>query len=388
MDADAELLLCCARLEAGPEQRDRIEQLLAAGPDWARLQQLADRHGLIPLLHRQLTPFSVPKAVLVDLWHRDELNRRRNQAMAAELLRVLALLQAQGIAAIPYKGPVLAVSVYRDLGLRQFGDLDLLLRAADLAPALALLEGQGYQPEFPAALLATMLRAKAQYHLTLHHPDTGHIVELHWKTDAEFPVEALDDDAWWARLDSVELEGATVPSLAVPDLLLILCLHGSKHHWGSLAWLVDVAELIRQQPGLDWPRLRQRAEDLRAWRRLALALHLARTLLDTPVPADLARAAAATPQVEPLTTRIVRALFDDEAPEMGVLTRLRFDAQLYDRPTQAAAFILRTLLLPSLAERTRWPLPRPLAFLYLPLRLARLAWKHGTRPFQRTEKNN
>ena len=38
-----------------------------------------------------------------------------------------------------------------------------------------------------------------------------------------------------------------VPALPDRELLLILCLHGTKHFWSSLGWLVDVAELIRRE---------------------------------------------------------------------------------------------------------------------------------------------
>ena len=69
--------------------------------------------------------------------------------------------------------------------------------------------------------------------------------------------------------------------------------------------------------------------------------------------------------------------------DLGTFRRLRFDLRLYDRPTQRLRFLLRTLLQPSPADRLRFPLPRPLAFLHPPLRLIRLLWKHGTRPFRK-----
>lgn len=378
--ACAELLRGCARLWLEPGAQRRLVELLAEGPDWAWLLDLAEFHGLIPLLARHLGE-PVPRAVRVDLWAREEANRRRNRAMAAELLRLLALLEAAGVPAIPFKGPALAVAVYGDLGLRQFDDLDLLLRPGHVEPALAVLEGQGYALDLPlpTAARAALLQSMAGYHLELSHPGTGQKVELHWKTDAEFPVEALDDPAWWAGLPTVDLDGSPVRGLAAPDLLLILCLHGSKHHWGSLGWLVDVAELLRQQPALDWDGIVVRARRLGAWRRFALGLHLAADLLDAPLPAAVADAAAQAPAVQAMAAEMRAAL--ETGQELGTFRRLRFDLRLYDRPTQRLRFLLRTLLQPSPADRLRFPLPRPLAFLHPPLRLIRLLWKHGTKPF-------
>jgi hypothetical protein len=64
--------------------------------------------------------------------------------MADELAAVVALLDANGVASIPYKGPRSRSRPMGDLGLREFGDLDLLVRAADVLRAKTLLAQRGY----------------------------------------------------------------------------------------------------------------------------------------------------------------------------------------------------------------------------------------------------
>ena len=49
----------------------------------------------------------------------------------------------------------------------------------------------------------------------------------------------------WERVGRVPLGGNSVPSFAPEDMLLILCVYGSKHTWGRLKWVCDIAELIR-----------------------------------------------------------------------------------------------------------------------------------------------
>ena len=53
--------------------------------------------------------------------------------------------EREGILAIPYRGPTLALMAYCDLGLREFGDLDLLIRRQDLGPAKEMLLGEGFR---------------------------------------------------------------------------------------------------------------------------------------------------------------------------------------------------------------------------------------------------
>ena len=64
--------------------------------------------------------------------------------LTAELLRILRLLDAHAIRAVPLKGPALAQSLYGDLALREFCDLDVLVQETDLRKARGLLEAQGY----------------------------------------------------------------------------------------------------------------------------------------------------------------------------------------------------------------------------------------------------
>ncbi|MBK8725023.1 MAG: nucleotidyltransferase family protein [Holophagaceae bacterium] len=376
---EAALLLGCARLRPEAEPRERIAALAATDLDWELVHRLAARHGLVPLLHRQLealAPASLPRPVFVELWAHHERLRRRNAALADALTAVLDALAAAGIPALPYKGPALALELFDDLSLREFGDLDLLLRPRDLPAAQAALRTLGYAPEFDLApdLEAAFLRSPAQYHLVLARE--GLRVELHWKTDPDYPVEA-GTDAWWAGLGTAAFGAGRIRRFPPQELLLVLALHGSKHHWSSLRWLVDVAELLRGNPDLDWAWVWRRAGELRATRRLALGLLLAERLLEAPLPEDVRRRLAANPGATRLADRLAATLFDPDPPIPGAFARLRRDLALHEGLGAKAAFTLHTLFAPSLAEWTRWPLPRSLHVLYVPLRLGRLVFKHG-----------
>ena len=244
---------------------------------------------MLPLFYRHLNalaPAAIPKAIYIKLWGRYESTSRRNQAMAKELSDILQMLDANGIPAIAYKGPTLAAAIYGDPALREFGDLDILLRRQDVLPAKSLLQAHGYVPEYglkPAGE-AGFLRSSMQYHLVMVGGPGAVMVELHWKTDADFPVEPEADNQWWADLGLASFGEGRVRCFATEELLLILCLHGSKHAWGSLGWLVDVAELIRQHPDLEWEWITTKAAQLTCARRLMVGLYLAHHLLDTPLP--------------------------------------------------------------------------------------------------------
>jgi len=382
--AEARILLACARLDLTGADRDGLAQALATGTDWGRLTDLAERHGLRPLLYRHLDAEAaerLPRPTMVDLWTHYERRALTNRLMAEELLRILGALEQAGIPALPYKGPALAASLYDDLALREFGDLDILLRPHQVLAAKAVLQAHGYRPlyDLTPAVEAAFLASRAQYHLVLVHGDSSIAVELHWMSDPDFPVEPIDDERWWAELDQVAVAGGRVHSFSNRELMLVLCLHGSKHHWTGLGWLVDVAELARRQSRADWDWILARARAMACERRLALGLHLADEWLRAPLPPDVRRHVAAVPAVTELARELSATWFTRERHTWGPVASLRLNLKLDDRVGLRLRHLANVLFTPSLAEWSAWPLPRVLHVLYLPLRLVRLLWKYGTK---------
>lgn len=153
---EARLLLATARLRPSQVQQESVHHFLqaqGADLDWGRFVDLACRHGLMPLVGRnlaalRLTQTAQGRTLAPYRWlyaYAYEGNRRRNLALADEYGKVLRGLEATGEPYAVRKGPVLTEGVYRDPGLRRMGDLDLLLHPRSL-PVLADLAAElGYE---------------------------------------------------------------------------------------------------------------------------------------------------------------------------------------------------------------------------------------------------
>src|SRR4029077_10103392 len=117
--------------------------------------------------------------------------------------------------------------------------------------------------------------------------DDGLVVEIQWgitESLVGFPLSFAD---LWQRRKTLPLADAGLFSLALEDLLLLLCVHGAKHRWEQLKWICDIAELVdayRQK--IDWSKVLERVRMLGGERMLLLGLFLAHDLLGADVPTE------------------------------------------------------------------------------------------------------
>jgi len=203
----------------------------------------------MPALYRGLCPFpgNVPRGVLERLSEFYRRNTQKNLRLTHDLIRVLECLESHGIAAIPYKGPVLAESLYQDVALRQFSDLDVFIDAADLVRARTAVRELGYSPVMALTRAQERTYLGSGYELAFDGPAGRNLLELKWRILPRFYAIDFQMDKLFERASSLELGGKKIRSLSSEDLLFVLCVHVAKHRWGRLSWLRDIAETIRTQ---------------------------------------------------------------------------------------------------------------------------------------------
>ena len=337
----------------------------------------------MPLLYQHLEAIGggrVARAEFMRLWQDREQIVRANDRKVAELVRVVSALDRARIPAIAYKGPSLGYLLSGHAHFRDFEDLDFLLRRRDIRRAIDVLAGVGYDVDvrLPPSGEDAVLRASAQYHRALTHRESRIKIELHWKTDPDFPVEA-DTDEWWAGAATIAIGGLSVATLRRDELLMVLCLHGSKHQGYRLGWIVDIAELMRTGDPIDWRWMFDTAARLGCRRRLAVSLLLAHQLLEAPLADEVRDRLRAVPAAIAIVDEIIAQVAAAGADEPGSIPRLSMNLRLYDRLGDRLKHATAVGFAPSLIEWSRWPLPSALYPLYVPLRLARLATKYARR---------
>lgn len=379
---EIQLLLCCARSCMDSIRAELIKSLLHEDIDWDYLIKTAFSHKVMPLLYWSLNstcPEAVPKARLAQLRNYFHSNALRNHFLTGELLKVLDLFARHGIPAIAFKGPILAASVYGQVLLRQFCDLDILIHKRDILNTKKLLSSQGYQLE---------LQLNWQYHFV--HEDSKVNLDVHYSgiTPRERPL-SLNFNYLWSRLEPISLAGTTVLSLQPEDLLQILCVQIAKDCWQwreQLAKICDLAEVVRVHQDMDWNRVMKQARSIGSERMLFLGLLLAQELLGTVLPEEVLQRIHAQPVVTILCKQVCERIFtiDHRSSTVNSLPKYLdteknlFYFRVRERWQDKVPYFLHLvkLALSPSVEDYKLPLPKSLYFLYYLMRPLRLAGKY------------
>jgi hypothetical protein len=385
---EGELLARAAWVDPDPERSSQVQAILRKGIDWDYLIWAAQAHGVMPLLYRLVNRIGpeggVPGPALEQLRQQFHANALRNLFFTGELVKVLDLLEANSIPAVPFKGPTLAASAYGNLALRQFNDLDLLLRKRDIPRARTLLSGLGYRSQLSLRpdQEASYLESIGQ--LPLVQNGGPGLIELHSTLLPRNFCFSLAAEGLWNRLERMDLAGKQVRTLSPEDLLLVLCAHGAKHLWTCLGWICDLARLIQARPGLNWARVQELAGRLRARRILALGLYLARDLLRANLPEDVWRAVQSDRMVRSLAAWVYRQVFRRNEGVPGGWQSSLFHLWIREHLRDGVRYSLSLALVPTRADWEFLPLRRSCSFLYFLLRPLRLGVKYGSNLWRRT----
>lgn len=379
-----QLLLACARVELTPNDHDRIAALTQQPMAWDVLGREATRHGLLPLLHRQLKACSPPTcpAKWLRTWGQDSLHLlARNLGLVAELAAVGKLLAEAQVPFLCLKGPSLASAAYGNLRLRPFSDLDILVRPEHARRACEQISRRGFVPQFTLSGKWWDLFLRTRSELTFQREHPLSLAEVHWGLLPPGYTFTPTASPLWERAEDVVVESLTVRTLGRDDNLLFLCLHAAKHSWERMIWLVDLAELLRRRPDVDWDRLLAEANRRAAGRMLALSLFLAAQLLDAPVPVEVLDGLRRV-HSERLAQRVIR----DKLVPRTATTQPAVTAPWREHYYQAMAsrcdklrYVHDVLLQPTPIEWQLCPLPAWLAPACYVIRPIRLLWRQAMR---------
>jgi Uncharacterised nucleotidyltransferase len=337
--------------------------------DWAAVEHRADDHSMMPLVACALKQCSgdlVPREIRERFQQRLLHSAHMNMVWLQEWRRILLAFEAAGVSTISLKGPALALLAYRNIALREFADLDLLIRPDDVLMARDILVREGYQLRFPLSgdTDAALLRSRNRQ-LDFVNDGRGTLIDLHWGALHEMFSFQLPVDQLFKSAQVEHREEISFLSLSPEYLLLYLCVHGTKHCWLNLRELCDVACYVQAAQKLDWELCIRHAEAANCDMVLKHSVLLAQQVLGLELSSPI-RNYCEDAEAQALAEAASALLFREG--DLGYREALRYHLAFAKGWRHRVQLVFERVFVPSEPEWQEVRLPQSLYFLYYAVR--------------------
>jgi hypothetical protein len=278
-DRESRISSLAARLYLGTARDDELTQFLQPPTDWDRLLHEASKEGVAGLLAQQLQRLTLAYDLELPIASFSEALRytfARNGNHRAALMRLRRVFKEENIPVILLKGAALIETSYGgQMGLRPLSDVDLLIKPSDVPTIHQALESMDFRRSNPLSTFYT--NGSAAFDL---HTDLVGASRIRRRADAVL----FDMDDVWAKALPLDDRDDRLLVLDPAFQFLHLAVHGLKHSFSRLIWLVDLALVGKQQPS--WDALFTLARETKTLRPLTYALLILERCLAFEVPKE------------------------------------------------------------------------------------------------------
>ena len=248
--------------------------------EWDVLLRSAIKHGVAPLVYQRVKNLdNIPKDILAGFSQAYYGNILRNARYYEELAKIIKQFQDNDIEVIVLKGAYLAKTVYESDALRFIGDMDLMVKVADLAKTQNLLLKLGYKQK--KHNLTIEEQCSIHHHLIDFKKEGTFNIDLHWNLGLTFKI---NPEMLWQAAQPCTIGNIKAQCLSPEDLLFHACFHaGYANNFHGMRFLYDIENTIAHFE-IDWNLLFERACQWKAEKVIYLALYIAKDCLAAQVP--------------------------------------------------------------------------------------------------------
>ena len=180
------IVLCKIKLEQDDLNFIRSNSLDSF--DWSYIFSFSQKHGISSLIYFNISKHldsKVPAAVLNSFRESSLENSKKNLFLTSVLIKIVNELSELGIEAVPFKGAVLSQLIYKDITIREFYDLDLIVFKKDIARAKEYLLKNNFNTQFNLTGCQEDYYLNSKYYyINFIRSDNKVALDLHWASAA------------------------------------------------------------------------------------------------------------------------------------------------------------------------------------------------------------
>ena len=373
------LILSCGHSQVNDELEKKIMKLVNLDLDWKYIMDMATRHRLRPLLYHNLNkicPDKVPDDVLASSREFYHSNVRKNLMMTGELVKVMKLLEENGVNAVTYKGPVLAQMAYGNVGYREFGDIDVFISKNDAIKAKKIMLDWGYNLKDKIKVEESLYLSLDSEYRFLNKNKTA-LIEINWNFEGLFLSFSRSPEFLLSNLETFNYNGFAFKIPKITNHLLMLAIHSSNHNWNRLSWINDIAQFIRIN-NIYWSEVLIKAEEIGVKRILLINLFLAKDLFDLDLPEEVLIHIKSDNKVQKTSFEIKKRFFNEE--NLNLFGKLILNLKKREAVKYGIKDCFKSLTKPDYRIFEFFPLPRAIFPLYYFIKPFIIIIKYGSGP--------
>lgn len=292
LSPEDKLILSAVKLQPAARELEQMDDLIRQVEDWDYVAATGIDRGIAPLLYKKLPLLRnaalVPAPVQARLRQAYYLTLSRGMLMYEHFGKVARALALHGVPVVALKGIYLSEWLYGDIGLRQFSDIDVLVKPEDAPASLAILSGLGYRPQDePESELDSKLEVVHYTPMVLN----GVSIEVHVKLHQDNEKYRVGIEALWQNTQAAVINNAPVYALGLHDLLAHLCIHLDRHFYQGhvqFTCFSDITNLLdKHADTLDWEGLTGACEAYMCVSEVFRWVVLVQKYMNAPVPAEI-----------------------------------------------------------------------------------------------------
>ncbi len=248
------LILLVSKLRATARDMAEIDAYLEQITDWNAFAVQVVKRGVSGFIVKKMSLLKnnnhIPHDTFLQIKQAYLQTVHRSVLLFGHFSKVVNALQRAEIEVIALKGVYLSDHLYTEIGLRQFSDIDLLIRPDKTLQAVEILQSLGYKYK-EAVPVSEFIRQKSDY---VHLPPmilNGASIELHVKLHRGGEKYNVNIDRVFATKIQASINGNEVYALDTMHQLIHIAVHAHKHfEEGNVNFssFMDLANLVDTMP--------------------------------------------------------------------------------------------------------------------------------------------
>ena len=273
--------------------QDKIDNQTFSGSlnkiDWDEFLDLTIKHRLVShvLQHSEYLAEHFPISTYEKLIDVRLKHSKTSLNYAIHAIRIFQEFREKEISHIFFKGPLLSLELYNDIGYRNFGDIDVLVEKKDAEKAKELLEELGFTCIYPKIKLSEKqkeINYSISHHYQFVHPIQPIHIELHWNITNPQSYFGIESQDIISNSIDMKVSNYELPYISKIENIVFQASHGAIHQWYRLFWLKDFSKLLTITNSEDLKKAFELSKKLKLQNCFMQACLLSNLLYKTDVP--------------------------------------------------------------------------------------------------------